>query len=58
MEIFAGKIRVGDKVNMHEGGWKIVKKVIYGLTINILFEDGTEASFWDTDKIFVIRETR
>ena len=58
MEIFAGKIKVGDKVNMHECGWKIVKKVIFGFTTNILFEDGTEVSLWDTDRIFVIRETR
>lgn len=58
MEIFAGEIKVGDKVNMHEGGWKIVKKVVHGFTTNILFEDDTEVSFWDTHRIFVIRETR
>lgn len=58
MEIFAGKVKVGDKIDMHERGWKIVKKVIHGFMTNILFEDDTEVSFWNTDKIFVIRKTR
>ena len=54
MEKFADKIKIGDKLNMHCDGWKIVKFVRNGFNVEVVFEDGTEHNFSHSDKVFAI----
>lgn len=57
MEIYASKLKTGDKVNMYCDGWKIVKNIQFRASItDIMFEDGSTASFWNDTKLIVIRE--
>lgn len=55
MEIYASKIKVGDKVNMHCDGWKTIKSINKGFKINVTFEDDSTYNFMSDEKIFVIR---
>lgn len=55
MEKYAMKLKVGDKVNMHCDGWKIIKSVKSRASMtDVIFEDGSTASFWNDDRLFVV----
>lgn len=55
MEKYAIRLNVGDKVNMHSDGWKIIKTIKNraGMT-DVIFEDGSTASFWNDERLFVV----
>ena len=56
MEIYAGDLRVGDKVNCHEDGWLIVKKIKKSSLLDIVtFENGKEKYYNFAERVFVIR---
>lgn len=54
MEKFASKIKVGDKLNMHCDGWKIVKSVWDGFMIEVTFKDGSKYSFGPEERVFAV----
>ena len=55
MEKYACRLKVGDKVNMHCDGWKIVKSVKCRASMtDVVFEDGSNASFWNDERLFVV----
>jgi hypothetical protein len=56
MDIFARDLRMGDKVNCHERGWLIVKKIENKWMLHITYNDGTEIDYFEGDRLFVIRE--
>lgn len=56
MEKFAIKLTVGDKINMHCNGWKVVafvQKTSCG-RVNITFVDRTESDLNEGDRVFVV----
>ena len=56
MEKFADKINVGDKLNMHCDGWKVVKSVRKGFMTEVIFEDGSEHRFRNDEKVFAVSQ--
>lgn len=56
MEIYAGDLKVGDRVNCHEDGWLTVKKVKRSSLLDIVtFENGKEKYYNFAERVFVMR---
>ena len=60
MDIFARDLKVGDKVNCHEDGWLIVRKIKPSFIINTVTfekEDYFITKYFNLDeRVFVIRQ--
>lgn len=57
MEILAGDLKVGDKVDCHEDGWLVVTKIKESFILNIVtLENGKEKYFNLYEKVSVVRE--
>lgn len=54
MEKFAYEIKMGDKLNLHCDGWKVVKYVDKGFMVKVVFEDGTERTHLRGDRVFAV----
>lgn len=59
MEIYADDLRVGDKVNCHEDGWLVVRKVKPSFILNIVTFEKDDyfitKYFRFDEKVFVVR---
>lgn len=55
MDLYAKDLKIGDKVNCHEQGWRTVKEIDARWMIYVTYDNGYQTYYSKEDKLFVIR---